>query len=156
LFVPIALKAYQSWDTGVQVQNLGTQPANVYVSYYTQQGGLVASEPPAALSVSASKTYFLPAASGLPGNFFGSAGVTATQAIAGIVNLTNYAYLPPKSATSSYNAIGRPGTLVALPLVRRETNFSTQFVVQNATVTNPTTYHATYYDANGLAVGTSD
>src|SRR5262249_30650287 len=89
LFVPIALKAYQSWDTGVQVQNLGSQPANVFVNYYTQQGTLVAAEPLAAVAVGASKTYFLPASPGLPGNFFGSAVITATQAIAGIVNLTN-------------------------------------------------------------------
>src|SRR5205823_912369 len=112
--------------------------------------------PLAAVAVGASKTYFLPAATGLPGNFFGSAVITATQAIAGIVNLTNYAYLPPKSATTSYNAIGNATTSVGLPLVRRDTSFSTQFVVQNATATNPTSYHASYYDANGGVVGTSD
>lgn len=155
LYVPIALKAYQSWDSGIQVQNLSSQPATFNVTYYTQQGTVAYAEPVQTVSVGASKTYFLPASVGLAGNFFGSAVVTSTGAIAGIVNLTNYSYIGNKSATTSYNAVDRPNPTVGLPYVRREAGFATQFVVQNTTG-QLTTYRVAYYDQSGVLVNSAD
>lgn len=119
-YVPLVQRANRAWDSGVQVQNVGSDPTTVYVSFF-QEGRLVDAEPPANVAAGASRTYFLPALNGLQNGFAGTAVVGASGPVAAIVNQANYNYNGSgKSATTAFNALRAPdiGPSLYLPGLR--------------------------------------
>ncbi|MBM2812370.1 MAG: hypothetical protein HW416_3129 [Chloroflexi bacterium] len=88
--IPLVFNDYQTWNTGVQVQNLGTADAFITITY-ALLNGLTISETDTA-GPGNSVTFYQPANTALPTNFVGSATVTSNgQPIVAIVNEVNYA-----------------------------------------------------------------
>jgi hypothetical protein len=102
--VPLVFKnANQGWDTGVQVQNLGTVPTSISISYFNEVSGLLASESEVA-QPGDSVTFYQPANATLPAGLVGSATVTSDgQPIVAIINEVNY--LRGGDASMSYEGI---------------------------------------------------
>ncbi|MBN1954769.1 MAG: hypothetical protein JW900_06925 [Anaerolineae bacterium] len=112
-----------SYNTGIQVQNLGDSNANINVYYYRQNGQstVVGHVVPA----NGSLTIF-PLDVSAP--FNGSAVIAGNQEIRTIVNVlgngTDYG--------ASYNGFGSGSTIAYVPLLMKENNgYSTWFNVQN-------------------------
>ena len=88
--IPLVFKNSNGWDTGVQVMNLGSVPTAVVITYFSQLGGLLASETEVA-QPGDSVTFYQPANESLPSGLVGSATVTSDgQPIVAIVNEVNY------------------------------------------------------------------
>jgi len=89
--VPLVFKdANQGWDTGVQVQNLGSVPTSISIAFFGQVGGLLASESNV-VQPGDSVTFYQPANAQLPSGLVGSATVTSDgQPIVAIINEVNY------------------------------------------------------------------
>lgn len=84
---PIIFKEYNGWSTGIQVQNLGSEPTRVEVEYLDGDGTTVATEA-ATIAPMASRTFYQPANAELPAGFAGSARVQSLdeQPLAVLVN----------------------------------------------------------------------
>ncbi len=88
--IPLVFKNSNAWDTGIQVQNLGGVPTAITINYFSQLGGLLASESQVA-QPGDSVTFYQPANASLPNGLVGSATVTSDgQQIVAIVNEVNY------------------------------------------------------------------
>jgi hypothetical protein len=74
LFVPAATNDADGWRTGLQVQNWGTEPAPVTLTF-AETNGTTVIEVDDAIPAGAAKTYYLPAMVGLPVGFNGSVAV---------------------------------------------------------------------------------
>jgi hypothetical protein len=114
------------YNTGFQVQNLGTAEANVVVTYYNQDG-TVAGEESFTIPLGGSKTVFPIAA--VPDGFNGSAVISSDQPVAAIGNelgnSTQYG--------ASYSGFSAGATKTSLPLIMcNNSGFDTWFNVQNA------------------------
>jgi hypothetical protein len=88
--VPVISHDYQAWDTGIQVQNLGSAEAVVNVTYYLAGGRTVVEA--ALITAGGSETFYQPANPNLPAETIGAAIVTSNsgQPIVAIVNEVNY------------------------------------------------------------------
>jgi subtilisin family serine protease len=87
LYVPLVYRGYAGWDSGIQVQNLGTARTMVTIAFYNSDGSPAATLRQG-LDAAASLTAYLPAVDGLPRAFIGSAVATSSgdQPIAAIAN----------------------------------------------------------------------
>ncbi len=114
-----------TYNSGFQVQNLGTGTANISIVYYNQDG-TVATTVNDTIAVSSSKTYF-PIAPAAP--FNGSVVISSDQPVVAISNLLGDS---PQYGAST-NSFSAGATDVSLPLVMRgNSGFDTWFNVQNA------------------------
>ena len=115
-----------TYDTGFQVQNLGTAQANITVTYYNQDGSVAASVADT-IAAGGSKTYYPLTA--VPDGFNGSVVITSDQPVAAIANELGNA----GAYGASYAGFSAGVTEVNLPLVMRANGgFDTWFNVQNA------------------------
>ena len=115
-----------TYDTGFQVQNLGTAQANITVTYYNQDGSVAASVADT-IAAGGSKTYYPLTA--VPDGFNGSVVITSDQPVAAIANELGNA----GAYGASYAGFSAGATEVNLPLVMRNNGgFNTWFNVQNA------------------------
>jgi hypothetical protein len=91
LYAPLLLKGHNAWNTGLQVQNVGSAPTSVTVTYYDVNNQLLASQAQT-VAANTAATFYTPDAPGLPADFVGSAVVTAAggQRLVGVVNEVNY------------------------------------------------------------------
>jgi len=113
-----------TYNSGFQVQNLGTGTANISIVYYNQDG-TVATTVNDTIAVSSSKTYF-PIAPAAP--FNGSVVISSDQPVVAISNLLGDS---PQYGAST-NSFSAGATDVSLPLVMRgNSGFDTWFNVQN-------------------------
>jgi hypothetical protein len=91
LVMPYMARNDGGWNTGLQVQNMGSEATTVYVLLQDDAGVLVqrASAP---VPPGASRTFYLPAIEGLPEGWRGSAAVMSSpaQPLGAIVNETRY------------------------------------------------------------------
>jgi hypothetical protein len=91
LVMPYMARNDGGWNTGLQVQNMGSETTTVYVLLQDEAGVLVqrASAP---VPPGASRTFYLPALEGLPEGWRGSAAVMSSpaQPLGAIVNETRY------------------------------------------------------------------
>ncbi|MEA2639047.1 MAG: hypothetical protein QOF51_441 [Chloroflexota bacterium] len=88
--IPLIFKGSGGWDTGVQVQNLGSVETAVTI-VYTLPSGITVSEV-ATVAAGDSVTFYQPANPNLPSGLVGAATVTSSgQPIVAIVNEVNYA-----------------------------------------------------------------
>lgn len=120
------------WNTGQQVQNVGSSPASIVLTAYDQSGTDYNCGTNSNVAPGASVNY-LTSNCPVPSGFVGSAVVSADQEIAAIVNVNNR---PTGAAAGQYRGTSSPSTTVSFPLVKH--NFggrTTTFYVQN---TGPT------------------
>jgi hypothetical protein len=115
-----------TYDTGFQVQNLGTAQANITITYYNQDGSVAASVADTIAAGGSNKYYPLTA---VPDGFNGSVVITSDQPVAAIANELGNA----GAYGASYAGFSAGATAVNLPLVMRANGgFDTWFNVQNA------------------------
>jgi len=138
------------WWSGEQIQNVGSDVANITVTAYDPTGAVVGTKLDT-VDPGASKTYN-PIDLALPDNFQGSAIVTASQDIRAIVNVTNRYVASlglgdpntPSSGAAQYQGMNIPATTVNFPLVKNNHyGKTTSFYIQNAG-TAATTVTATF------------
>jgi hypothetical protein len=87
--IPLIFKESNGWNTGVQVQNLGTIDTNVTITYTLPSGFTVGET--SLVTAGKSVTFYQPANAGLQSGLTGAAMVTSTgQPIVAIVNEVNY------------------------------------------------------------------
>jgi len=102
--LPLIFKDFNGYDTGVQVQNLGTLPTTVTISFFSATGLPQASQTEVANPGGDAVNFYQPTNPALPTGFVGSATVTSDgQPIVAIVNQVNY--LRTGDAGLSYEGI---------------------------------------------------
>jgi hypothetical protein len=89
--IPAIFHHYNGWDSGIQVQNLGSTEAVVNVRYYLAGGGSAGADAEV-VPAGGSKTFYQPDNPSLPMGSLGSAVVSSTtgQPIVAIINEVNY------------------------------------------------------------------
>ena len=132
------------WTTGTQVQNVGTDNADITMTVY----GAVPNEWQVSYQLVApgSSVNFAASQFGWPDGSIGSAVVESNQPIVAQTNITN------GTAAAQYQGVGRPDTEINFPLVKNSYKTSgkyTTFFVQNAGTTAAIIY-ATYTSETGL------
>ena len=130
VWAPLLMRHYNGWNTGIQIQNLGTAPTAARVTYTTR----AASEPVAITTVAippfASRTLYQPADDRIPSDWVGSAMIESLgdQPLAAIVNQVNGA-----GPGMSYVGVTRPSSPIFAPLLFKNANgWNTGLQVQNA------------------------
>ena len=119
-----------TWDTGFQVQNLGTATANITITYYRQDGS-VAHTVSDTVPPGESKNYYQPHIDELGTTFDGSVVITSDQPIAAIANQTSYSQTPNLAA--SYNGVSEVATRLMAPIIYKNYGgWTTRLAVQNA------------------------
>jgi len=123
IFVPLVKKFYWGAATGIQVQNVGTVAAPIFVTYKSVGGVEYVSnvDGGADVEAGASRTYYLdpvlPGAQGSFDGFIGSAIITSTESIVAIVN---EAQLDGSAATTHAGINdGLQTTKISVPLVKK-------------------------------------
>jgi len=113
-----------TYNTGFQVQNLGTGTATITIIYYNQDGSVAASVPDS-IPAGGSKTYYPLTA--VPDGFNGSVVISSDMPIAAIANeLGNGG-----AYAASYAGFDAGATTINLPLIMRGNyGFNTWFNVQ--------------------------
>jgi thermitase len=133
LVAPVVFKNRSSngrWNSGIQLQNLGSQPAAVSIAYRASGGDESVAEQRAEIGVGEARTFYQPDVPGLPENFVGSATVTVAnqQPVLGLVNQVNY----ERSLSSAYELLGSGNAAGSAPLIVRATDgFDTGLQIQN-------------------------
>jgi hypothetical protein len=149
--VPLTASAQTvSYDSGIQVQNQGTDVATIVITYYNQDG-TVATTVDDTIAVDSSNTYF--PIDGLTAGFSGSAVISSDQPVVAISNMlltesggTTYGF-----GGASYGGFESGASSASLPLIMKgNANYSTWFNVQN-TGSADTTVTVTY--SNGATEG---
>jgi len=148
LYAPLLFKHYgyaSAWDTGLQVQNMGTYTTTVTVTYRRSNGPGGPWTEIAIIGPGRAHTFYQPANTDLPDNFLGSAVVTSEQNIVAIVNEVNYV----TGAGMSYSCFSGGTKNVSTPLLFKDyRNWDTGIQVQNIGA-DTTTVRVTYYRSNG-------
>lgn len=146
---PFVLRNYQGWSTGLQVQNLGSAPTTVVVTYTRTNGPGTWTES-ASILPGAAAVFYQPAHPQLPDDFLGTAFVTSSDGapLAVLVNIMN----PQSTAAMNYFASDSAGLALALPYVtRRADGWSTGILVFNPNSV-PAVVRVSYYDLSGNLV----
>jgi len=129
-FLPFIAKDHPSaWDTGCQVQNFGSEQANVVMEYYDERGITPVFTDSAIVDVERSKAFDQPDISDtdLPDGRY-SVIVECDQPVGAVANETNYTL----GIAGSYNGLCSGATRVSLPLVfRGHSDWYSTFAVQN-------------------------
>jgi hypothetical protein len=129
VWIPLLMNQNGGWSTGVQVQNLGTAPGNIRVTYRASGGGPALTNT-VSLAPLASRTFYQPADDRLAPGWIGSALIESLdgQPVAAIANEVN-----TNGLGMSYVGIARPGTVVFAPLlVKNNAGWNSGLQVQNA------------------------
>jgi len=115
-----------TYNTGFQVQNLGSGDASITITYYNQDGTTAATTMDT-IPAGGSKNYFPLTA--VPDGFNGSVVVSSNQPVAAIANELGNG----SAYAASYAGFDAGSTTMNLPLVMRNNGgFNTWFNVQNA------------------------
>jgi hypothetical protein len=157
--IPRPALAASGLVTGITVQNLSGNAANVTITFYNPDGSVVSGATiQTSLGPHAQATWYVPAHTNLPPGFVGSAVVTADQPIAAITNVQT-----PSSAGTSPNDPIRIGTglgvsagqasptLYIPQIMRSYAGWNSQIFVQN-TSGSPATVTVTYRDRYGQVI----
>jgi hypothetical protein len=110
-YAPIVYKAYELWDTGIQVQNADKMKNAKVKLYFLDSNGYTIKTLVDWICPKGVHTYYLPHISGLPDNYAGSARIESqayngeAQTIVAVVNLVNY-YLA-FDGLASYSCLNR-------------------------------------------------
>jgi hypothetical protein len=129
VFVPLLFKSYNGWNTGLQVQNLASSPAQVLVTYRRANGPGGPWQERQLVPPRSAVTFFQPANAELPDGFVGSAVVEGGTgaALVAVVNEVNR----DGSGTSYEGAeVGR-ATVFAPLLFKNANGWNTGVQIQN-------------------------
>ena len=125
--VTLAQGQFPGYTSGIQVQNLSSEQANITLDFY-KADGTKDNTVSDTINGNSSKTYFgttLPVSQG----FSGSAVISSDKPVAAISNLVNSAF----TAGAAYVGSSQGTTSVNLPLLMKgNSGFNTWFSVQNA------------------------
>jgi hypothetical protein len=146
VLVPFVLRNYRGWSTGLQVQNLGSAPTTVNVTYQRLNGPGGGGET-AVVPAGASTTFYQPANQQLPDDFLGTAYVTTSDGapLAIVVSVIN----PQSTAAMSYLATAPTGVQLPLSFVARQAEgWSTSILVFNPQPA-PLPIRVSYFDFEG-------
>lgn len=146
VWVPLLMREFGGWNTGLQVQNLGDVASLTRVTYYTRDVSAPLAVSELQIEPRASRTLYQPADSRIPSNWVGGARVESVdgQPLAAIVNEIN-----ERGPSMSYVGITRTAPAIFAPLIfKNRGGWDTGLQVQNAS-TVPTTVLVTYSRTNG-------
>jgi hypothetical protein len=132
LMVPLTASAQVTYESGIQVQNNGTDVANITIVYYDQTGAEEATVNDT-IAAGESTTYF--PITDVSDGFNGSAVISSDQPVAAISNmlLTEAGGATWAFGGASYGGFNAGETEINLPLIMKENSgFTTWFNVQNA------------------------
>lgn len=147
---PLLFKNRNGWNTGIQVQNIGTMPANVTVSYASSTGGAAGAEN-AVVQPGQAATFYQPSNTTLPDGFVGSATITSDgPPLAVLVNGVNYGRGLATTYTSGADTAG--ATRIYAPLLFKGASGLNTGVQVQASGNQAASVTVTYYDANGQTV----
>jgi hypothetical protein len=119
-----------TWNTGIQVQNLGGEVAQLSVAYRASEGSTAVMIDRANIPPGASRTFYQPTADLLPNGFVGSATLLVEngQLLSGLVNEVNY----DRGISAIYQLLSGGQTTIYAPLLARNVDgVSTGLQVQN-------------------------
>jgi len=121
---------FASLTSGIQIQNLGTLPANATIDYYNTDGSLAFTQAlTSPIPVNGSFTAFGKSML-VPTPFAGSAVVSADQPVSAIVNLLSSGPITGEA----YDGVNTPGTTANVPLFQQGNGgYNTTLHIQNAT-----------------------
>jgi len=125
-----AAATFASLTSGIQIQNLGTLPANATIDYYNTDGSLAFSQAlTSPIPVNGSFTAF-GSTMKVPTPFAGSAVVSADQPVSAIVNLLSSG----PTTGEAYDGVNTPGAVSNIPLFQQNNaGFNTTLHIQNTT-----------------------
>ncbi len=151
-YAPVLMKSYYGFNTALTVQNVGTNPASVTVTY--SNGATNTQTVPA----KASQLFYTPNEAGIPAGWLGAAKIVATGST--IVALVNESDVNNRAA--SYTGFVSGGLKANAPIVLKTYyGFSTSITCQNigtglanvtATYSNGATESKTNVPINGTAL----
>jgi len=119
---------FSSLTSGIQIQNLGTAPANATIQYYDVTGALKATQTVPPIAVNGSFTAFGSSMSA-PTGFSGSAVVSADQPVSAIVNLLSAGPVTGEA----YDGVNAPATSMNVPLFQQGNHgYNTTIHIQNS------------------------
>ncbi|HZT05656.1 MAG TPA: S8 family peptidase [Chloroflexota bacterium] len=133
LVAPVVFKNRRTngtWNTGVQIQNLGADTAHVTVTYRGTDGPGDSYSDRGSIDPGGSRTFYQPSSPGLPDGFVGSATIAVdnAQLVSGLVNEVNY----DRNVSSTYQVLASgQNTLYAPLLMRNVAGANTGLQVQN-------------------------
>jgi hypothetical protein len=131
LWAPLVTKGAAGWDTGLQVQNVGTSPTTVQVTFYSRPEGTHAAEKLLSLPPMASQAVYLPTEEALPAEWIGSAVIRSLEG-APLVLVANQLHVD--GAGASYAGISRPSASAYAPFVERGEQGASGLQIQNASL----------------------
>ncbi len=146
LNAPLLFKDSGGWNTGLQVQNVGSIVAQVTVTYSASNGPGQWREQ-ALIQPGAAVTFYQPANAQLPQGFVGSAVVTSNgQPLVGIVNEVH----AERGIAMAYVTLGAGASMITAPnLARNDDGWSTGLQVQNLG-SDPTNITLLLQDPDGV------
>jgi hypothetical protein len=130
VWAPLLMRHYNGWNTGIQIQNLGTAPTAARVAYTTRSEAEPFAITTVAIPPFASRTLYQPTDDRIPSNWVGSAVIESLddQPLAAIINQVNGA-----GPGMSYVGVARPSPTIFAPLLFKNANgWNTGLQVQNA------------------------
>ena len=143
-----------TFQTGFQVQNLGSGTATVTVNYYNADGTLAGPAQTVSIATGGSYTFF-GSTMVVPAGFKGSVVISADQPVAAISNVLGTNADGAKTA-GSYNGFSGGSTKVSAPIIQRgNSGYATFVAVQNAGTT-AATVHVTYAPLAGSGTASTE
>ena len=143
-----------TFQTGFQVQNLGSGTATVTVNYYNADGTLAGPAQTVSIATGGSYTFF-GSTMVVPAGFKGSVVISADQPVAAISNVLGTNADGAKTA-GSYSGFSGGSTKVSAPIIQRgNSGFATFMAVQNAGTT-AATVHVTYSPTPGNGTASTE
>ncbi|MCJ7667745.1 MAG: hypothetical protein MUP04_05610 [Anaerolineae bacterium] len=141
-----------TWNSSLQVQNLGTGPANIQVEYYDQSGVVQATQLFTDVQPGAMINVYQGSVTNLPDGFIGSAVVSSNEPIGGLGSLSaNYG---ATGGYAYYSGVSEGSNIAYAPTVLKQFGgggWNTEMAVQN-TGAGPATLTVEYYDSAGSLV----
>jgi thermitase len=151
LVAPIVFKNRATngvWNTGIQVQNLGADAAQLLITYRPSQGQSPPVSERATMPPGMSRTFYQPSSDVLPNGFVGSAVLVVEngQPLAGLVNEVNY----DRNISSTYQLLSGGQSSLYMPLLLRDAERMTSGIQVQNSGPSPATVTITYRSASGV------
>jgi hypothetical protein len=153
LRLPLVYKNAGDWSSGVQVQNAGTAPTTVTLSYFRADGSSPLATDRASIPPGAAVTFYQGTSHELPDGFAGPATVTSLdgQPLVAVVNAVKQG----SGMATAYDAVAIGGPALHLPLLYREFGgWSSGVQLQNVGNASAVV-NLTFYQEDGREVATT-
>ena len=146
VYLPIMMRGHYGWHTSMTIQNTGSAPTNVTVTYYSQGGGVEDTETITNLVPNASATRDQSQNPNLPADYLGHAEVTSSsgQPLAVVVQQQH-----SNGFWATYNGFSDGAATLYIPSVRDNYyGWKTGLAVQNLE-SNGANVRVSYYKPDG-------